>query len=276
MNYKEKLSCIRDNLSDVDMTLQLAEEASELSQAASKALRVKLGHNPTPVTEDQALKNVLEEYADVRLSFEALFNSQYDKDVDDVKSSKLDRWYQRVCGQPVNDTVKVDDVPCRKGDVYTGLSDGKKWILLEIVPYNYPHVLKVRSESNPDVVKEVKPEWMCRGVACVDKNGHRIKPGHYVYKGSIILYKVVSVKGDNIVEVTWKLVPNVTFMFNTKTLSHVFTDSVESIVNDMQSFEEDASRYALAANIDTKHTNVNVACMRHFTFRCANLKNFEK
>ena len=49
------------------MLEQLAEEASELSQAALKMARIMRGENPTPVTRIQAEKNLIEEYTDVRL-----------------------------------------------------------------------------------------------------------------------------------------------------------------------------------------------------------------
>ena len=49
------------------MLEQLAEEASELSQAALKMARIMRGENPTPVTRMQAEKNLIEEYTDVRL-----------------------------------------------------------------------------------------------------------------------------------------------------------------------------------------------------------------
>ena len=44
---------------------QLAEEASELSKAALKLARVLRRENPTPVTESEAIKSVIEEYTDV-------------------------------------------------------------------------------------------------------------------------------------------------------------------------------------------------------------------
>ena len=276
MSFENKINCIRDNLSDVDMILQLAEEASELSQAASKALRVKLGHNPTPVTEEQALKSVLEEYADVLLSFKALFNGQHDKDVLSIKHSKLDRWYHRVCEHDAAGTIKVDGLPCRKGDVYTGLSDGKKWVLLETVPCNYPHTLEVCLQSDSSVVKEVKPEWMCRYTRCIDKHGHRVKPGDYVYKDSIIPYTVTSLESDNIAKLKWPFAPSMTYLFNTETVTHVFKDSTEFITNDMQNFESNPDLYARHAKINTRYSTVNDACMRHFAFRCSSLQNHNK
>lgn len=44
---------------------QLAEEASELTKAALKQARILRGDNPTPVTEDKACADVIEEYTDV-------------------------------------------------------------------------------------------------------------------------------------------------------------------------------------------------------------------
>lgn len=47
------------------MLLQLAEEASELAQAALKMERVRVGVNPTPVTYKEAYAHLEEEYTDV-------------------------------------------------------------------------------------------------------------------------------------------------------------------------------------------------------------------
>lgn len=47
------------------MLEQMAEEAAELSQAALKLARIKRGENPTPVTELEAWKHLVEEYTDV-------------------------------------------------------------------------------------------------------------------------------------------------------------------------------------------------------------------
>lgn len=44
---------------------QLAEECSELAQAALKYSRVLRGENPTPVTEMEAYTKTIEEYTDV-------------------------------------------------------------------------------------------------------------------------------------------------------------------------------------------------------------------
>ena len=44
---------------------QLAEEASELTKAALKLSRILRGENPTPVTEQDAINDLIEEYTDV-------------------------------------------------------------------------------------------------------------------------------------------------------------------------------------------------------------------
>lgn len=47
------------------MLEQMAEEASELAKAALKLARIERGENPTPITKEEAEKNLTEEYTDV-------------------------------------------------------------------------------------------------------------------------------------------------------------------------------------------------------------------
>lgn len=54
-----------DAIGEPAMLEMLAEEASELTQAALKASRVLRGENPTPVTAAEALTHLVEEYTDV-------------------------------------------------------------------------------------------------------------------------------------------------------------------------------------------------------------------
>jgi len=44
---------------------QLAEESTELAKAALKQARIIRGDNPTPVTLDDAISDVIEEFTDV-------------------------------------------------------------------------------------------------------------------------------------------------------------------------------------------------------------------
>lgn len=43
----------------------LAEEGAELAKAALKVARIIRGENPTPITMDEAMANLVEEYTDV-------------------------------------------------------------------------------------------------------------------------------------------------------------------------------------------------------------------
>lgn len=58
---------IRNKLPLEEMLTGLAEEAAELAQAALKYRRAITGDNPTPITQEDARKNLLEEIADVNL-----------------------------------------------------------------------------------------------------------------------------------------------------------------------------------------------------------------
>ena len=74
---------------------QLAEECSELAQAALKLARKERGENPTPKTLDECFKALIEEMADVKLCIlvvEAIrgFNLSCNCD------RKRERWAQRI------------------------------------------------------------------------------------------------------------------------------------------------------------------------------------
>lgn len=70
----------------------LAEEASELTHAALKYARVLRGENPTPVTEEQAYANIIEEFTDVILCSKQL---SIEAD-DDIMARKIKRWNDRL------------------------------------------------------------------------------------------------------------------------------------------------------------------------------------
>lgn len=90
---KDNISTVRTKLEPIDVLLQLAEEAAELSQAASKQVRILRGLNPTPVTYEESRKNLSEEFADVLVCMNTLSD---DLDVSDVYHDKLKRWADRV------------------------------------------------------------------------------------------------------------------------------------------------------------------------------------
>ena len=81
----------------------LGEECSELTQAALKMARVKRGENPTPVTEDKAKENLIEEIADVYLVLDEIFkNHVYGlcyKDIYDIMDIKNSRWSIRCLNE---------------------------------------------------------------------------------------------------------------------------------------------------------------------------------
>lgn len=78
----------------------LGEECSELTHAALKMARVKRGENPTPVTENKAKENLIEEIADVYLVLDEIFeNHVYGlsyEDVSNIIDIKNLRWSMRV------------------------------------------------------------------------------------------------------------------------------------------------------------------------------------
>lgn len=75
---------------------QLAEEATELAQAALKLRRVVDGKNPTPVKYDDALENLLEEVADVDLVLAVLGLCESAEDEYARMDAKLARWKNRL------------------------------------------------------------------------------------------------------------------------------------------------------------------------------------
>lgn len=96
------LEYITENLSDEDILCQIAEEASELAQAALKLRRVITGTNPTPVPLLDAAYSLIEEYGDVVGAFAVYANknkcedeSVYETSNEFIKS-KFDRWAQRI------------------------------------------------------------------------------------------------------------------------------------------------------------------------------------
>ena len=71
---------------------QLAEEASELTKAALKLSRILRCENPTPVTEQEAINDLIEEYSDVIQCSRELKLRQ---DEDQIKYKDI-RWHNRI------------------------------------------------------------------------------------------------------------------------------------------------------------------------------------
>lgn len=87
---------IEDILPREELLCQLAEEASELAQAALKLRRVTDGTNPTPVTYDNALGDVYEEAADVILCLQLCGIDISSSIVNNTIDRKIKRWQTRL------------------------------------------------------------------------------------------------------------------------------------------------------------------------------------
>lgn len=87
---------IRSRLSDAEQMAGLAEEATELAHAALKLRRVIDGSNPTPVTEKEALDNLLEEIGDVLLCLGMLAFPLEPQFYQEAMDAKLERWANRL------------------------------------------------------------------------------------------------------------------------------------------------------------------------------------
>lgn len=81
-----------------DLLIQLAEEASELAQAATKLYRVTHGANPSPVSLQDARDALVEEIADVNVAAEAVRRKMGIScdDIFEMEDAKTERWRRRV------------------------------------------------------------------------------------------------------------------------------------------------------------------------------------
>lgn len=83
---------LKIDLPRTEILAQMAEEAAELAKAALKLRRVLGGTNPTPVTYQDAMDNLIEELGDIEICALAL----------DVKPNqramkkKIERWKKRL------------------------------------------------------------------------------------------------------------------------------------------------------------------------------------
>lgn len=87
---------IRDQIPEEELLCQLAEEASELAQAALKFHRVLDGRNPTPVRLSEAYANLQEEVADVLLCLRVLDIDTTGHEYWVGMQEKLERWVGRL------------------------------------------------------------------------------------------------------------------------------------------------------------------------------------
>ena len=96
----ELLQYVIDCMPSKELLAQLAEEASELAQAALKLRRTYDQINPTPGPKEDALKHLYEEIADVWMMIKTLgldegpFVSSYQERM----AEKVKRWAKRLDG----------------------------------------------------------------------------------------------------------------------------------------------------------------------------------
>ena len=94
--YINMLNYIKSHVSKKELLAQLAEEAIETAHAALKYRRALDDENPTPVSSNEALKNLIVEIDDIALCLDTLsfkwrveFNSLQ-------REQKLNRWVERL------------------------------------------------------------------------------------------------------------------------------------------------------------------------------------
>lgn len=97
-NKDEIFKAISEKYGKEYMLRQLAEECSELSQAALKYIRAV--RKETPMRIDEAIEHLTEEIADVRLMIDAVsatvLSERNVDDVQEINEQKLDRWKTRM------------------------------------------------------------------------------------------------------------------------------------------------------------------------------------
>ena len=90
-----------DNISDAAMLKGLAEEATELAQAALKLARVIRNENPTPVTGEEAEGHLAEEMVDVLLYLQEI-RERWGitlAEINNIMILKRQRWADRLSGR---------------------------------------------------------------------------------------------------------------------------------------------------------------------------------
>lgn len=96
-SYEDYRNFILEKLDERTLLEQLAEEASELSQAALKLIRAKeLSNNITPRTEQEVTQNLVEEILDCNLVMSLLCRKDRKLVISLPKINKHKRWAERL------------------------------------------------------------------------------------------------------------------------------------------------------------------------------------
>ena len=100
--YFEKLQIVQDKLDKRALLEGLAEEASELAQAALKLIRAMgSSKNVTPTSEEEAWEHLHEEIADVQNCLNSL--QVCDEDFLDIQQEKMIHWADRLTASQETD-----------------------------------------------------------------------------------------------------------------------------------------------------------------------------
>ena len=102
----ENVEYVKKVLPKPVLFVQLAEECDELGQAALKLRRVLDKKNPTPVTEEEARANLVEEAADVYNALGFLLNVEDHINAYNIIQRKKDRWLGRLEENVMADVVQ--------------------------------------------------------------------------------------------------------------------------------------------------------------------------
>lgn len=92
--FKSDFEVIR-TLGEPALLEQLAEECTELAQAALKLARLERGENPTPKTEEECVKDLLEELGDVNLCM-SVIEANRGIYIRCLSMDKKARWAKRI------------------------------------------------------------------------------------------------------------------------------------------------------------------------------------
>lgn len=117
---------VSDILPKTEILAQLAEEASELAQAALKLRRALDGTNPTPKSVEECEENMLEELADIKVAFTVYLSdskpcikARVSEEIYKTAEIKLDRWLSRLEAKK-NENAECHVICGLFGNIYAG------------------------------------------------------------------------------------------------------------------------------------------------------------
>lgn len=122
-DFKSDFEVIR-SLGEPALLEQLAEECTELAQAALKLARLERGENPTPKTLGECFKDLIAEMADVNLCIWVIETSR-GLDLRRYSNWKLERWAKRI-REARGETPGEKNTPERVLEDFPGCIGGRR------------------------------------------------------------------------------------------------------------------------------------------------------